>query len=85
MTEAPELREMDDPEGMAIHNATQMDDRDWQTKHAVEDEAAPAEPLGMIDHNCRIAIRELMALYGFETAREHIAFFLIDELNRSAS
>lgn len=23
MTEAPELREMDDPEGMAIHNATQ--------------------------------------------------------------
>jgi hypothetical protein len=40
---------------------------------------------GQIQHDCRTAIRDLIRLEGFEAAREHVAFYLIDELNRSAA
>lgn len=39
-------------------------------------------PEGMLDYQARCAIRDLMKLYGFERAREMIAGFLIDELER---
>jgi hypothetical protein len=39
-------------------------------------------PDGMLDYEARCAIRNLIRLYGFEMARDMIAGFLIDELNR---
>jgi hypothetical protein len=39
-------------------------------------------PAGMLDYEARCAIRNLIRLYGFEMARDMIAGFLIDELNR---
>ena len=37
---------------------------------------------GMLDYQARNAVRDLIALYGFEEAREKIAFMLLDELER---
>lgn len=37
---------------------------------------------GMLEHSCRMAIRDLVRLEGFEKAREHVAGFLNDEADR---
>lgn len=38
---------------------------------------------GMLDYQARNAVRDLIALYGFEEAREKIAFMLMDECDRT--
>lgn len=40
---------------------------------------------GMVEYDARSAIRDLVALYGFEKARAHVADYLIDELERKRS
>lgn len=44
----------------------------------------PSMEAGMLDYSVRNAIRDLIALYGFEDAREKIAFMLMDECDRTA-
>lgn len=53
-------------------------------EHVLERHETAREPLpeGMLDYEARCAIRNLIRLYGFTEAREIIAGFLIDELER---
>jgi hypothetical protein len=45
---------------------------------------SPADlAIGQLHHDARTIIRDLICLEGFEAARERIANYLIDELNRS--
>ncbi len=37
----------------------------------------------MLEHECRTSIRDLIRLYGFEKAREMVAYFLQDEAERN--
>lgn len=39
-------------------------------------------PEGMVEYDCRSAIRDLIRLYGFEKAREMVAFYIMDEAER---
>lgn len=58
------------------------------TRAGEERKAAPANddlPEGMIDYECRCAIRDLIRLDGFEAARQKIAFYLEDEAGRRLS
>jgi hypothetical protein len=45
-------------------------------------ESDPEYVAGMIEHDVREAIRDLVRLNGFERAREQIAFMLVDEADR---
>ena len=60
-----------------------MTERDWITKFEMESPTSEAEPVGMLDHACRCAVRDLVRLYGFEEARMMIAGYLNDEADRS--
>jgi hypothetical protein len=40
-------------------------------------------PAGQLEYWCRVSIRDLVRLYGFENARELIAIYLNDEADRS--
>ena len=43
----------------------------------------PAElPPGMLEYECRTAIRDLIRVHGFEAARELVAHYLNDEADR---
>ena len=51
-------------------------------------EARPANddlPEGLIDHLCRVAIRDLVRIDGFEKAREKIAMYLDAEAGKRMS
>lgn len=52
------------------------------TAEAVKGETDPDFIAGMIDHDARVAIRDLIRLHGFEDARELVAMFLNDEADR---
>ena len=60
-----------------------LSERDWNEKHALEDDAMPAIPVGLLEYEAHCAIRDLVRLYGFDDAREMVANYLLDELNRS--
>lgn len=47
-----------------------------------EREADPGFVAGMIDHDARMAIRDLIRVHGFEEARDLVAHFLNDEADR---
>lgn len=42
----------------------------------------PSMEAGMLDYSVRNAIRDLIDRYGFEHARQMIAFYLLDEAER---
>ena len=44
--------------------------------------AAEEPPAGMLEYGTRVAIRDLIRLYGFETARELVAQYLTEEADR---
>lgn len=44
--------------------------------------AAEEPPAGMLEYGTRVAIRDLIRLYGFEAARELIAQYLTEEADR---
>ena len=54
--------------------------------HVKHDEASAVlvngRPEGQIDYETRCNIRDLIRLYGFETARDMVAHFLNDEADR---
>jgi len=52
-----------------------------RAQHTIErqDETISDPPPGLIEYEARCAIRDLIRLYGFETARDLIAHFLNDE------
>lgn len=60
-----------------------LSERDWDEKHALEDEAMPAIPVGLLEYEAHCAIRNLVRLYGYETARELTAGYLNAEADRS--
>ncbi len=48
------------------------------------DPSEPGYAKGQVEYDARRAIRDLIAMAGFESAREKIAFYLIDEAGPEA-
>jgi len=50
--------------------------------HTEDAAVRDGRPEGMVDYECRVAIRDVLRTYGRADGRQVIAFILDDEMNR---